>query len=189
MYPVSFKCQSSTVSCGVFLFSRHTSLHTYDVALCIGCQMEALQRNQSSVEREVGQQQQRFLDREREMVGGWVTSGQVLAHIAVISLVSASHTDSQPVSHFSVVRSLSLHLLTRQCLFCKVNEKCFHPLSDLYFTQCSAACENYFLWLLFKTQKISVLGFEKTFLLVCSLLSFRWHIKFMHSGMFHSFKR
>lgn len=40
-----------------------------NVTFCIGYQLDPWQRNQSSVEREVGQQQS-ILDREREVVEG-----------------------------------------------------------------------------------------------------------------------
>lgn len=147
-YPENVRVQQCALSYDVFLFSLLACLHTYDVTFYIGWQMDPWQRNQSSVEREVGQQQS-ILDRGRKMVGGWVTSGQVLAHIAVISLLSATHTDFQPVSHFLSCLNYKnplFHLLTRCVSSLQSEWEMSSMLSSIFhFSQCSAACHAIFM--------------------------------------------
>lgn len=108
---VSLKCQSSSERSGrydVFLLSLHTCLHTCSVTFWTGHQMDPWQRNQSPLEREVGQQRS-ILDGEREVVGGRVNSGQARAHAAVFSLLPASHADSLQVFSVLVISSFSFH--------------------------------------------------------------------------------
>lgn len=92
VYPQNIRVQQCTRSDMMCSCTAYTLVSNRTWCVCY--QMDPWQRNQSSVEREVGQQKS-ILDRERGVVGGWVTSWQELAHIVVFSLLPASHTDFQ----------------------------------------------------------------------------------------------
>lgn len=122
LYTRILKCQSSAERsgrCDVFPLSLHTCLHTWSVTSWTGHQMDPWRRNQSPLEREVGQQWS-ILDGKREVVGGRVNSGQAGAHAAVFSLLPASHSDSVPVFTVLVISTLSFHLLP--CSFSSCRE-------------------------------------------------------------------